>query len=599
MRRGGKVPVPVAKVEFVSPVPMPNTGNHSAAANVMSSSNFNPNTRWSQQTTRSLPRGHISNPLFKFNALTISSNIRDKLTTTLNELENEENDFQVEVFLNSTYLEEKFLQIKISLEPQNDNTCPTKDRYPNIKRYSENFFLQTEEQSEEQEYVLKIRNKDTVNCDSYINASPLYFTTMPKQCYIATQGPINDTLGDFWQMVWEQDCKVIVMLTKLVENGTPKCERYFPEKEEEEVAFGEYVVKLTESEIQTHYVVRTIKVTKKGEERNITQFHFTSWPDHGVPDSIDPFAEFLDEVYEKQTPMVVKTPMVVHCSAGVGRTGVFIACYHAYSCLKAGTNNGFKSIANMVQYMRYFRPNMVQTPEQFEFIKTYINYINQLKTELQISKEKNDIPCLFLRKEKEGSEIITQEVIEKQKETNLTALEGLKKENPEFTLKALEGTEIKFCIYPCKKNPGYVVCSLIENYEISVQFNNGTFKTLFYYLNTEEISNFTEIATHVLEITLKYMFFTFQRDNYKILAPTENKPLLSSDGDFYVIRNSSLTKGMLSIFVYDDGESTYILEAPTQLEEILKSKNKEIIWGSGEEGEYETFTLTNCLNKVV
>ena len=231
--------------------------------------------------------------------------------------------------------------------------------------------------------------------------------------------------------------------------------------------------------------------------------------------------------------------------------------------------------------------------EKVSNIRTRIQQkIFESLTEAQIFKDKQDIPCVFLRE-------TTQEVIETQKATNLEKLEGLKKEKAEFTLEDLKGTGIKFCIYPSKKNPGYVVCALIEGFGIPVQFDNGK----YYTLERNEFDDFEKLATHVLEITLQAMFFTFQnkeeaKKTYKIALTREKTDELKNQGEFYVRKSTSAT-GCITVVVFNGtGTGTEVINKqvkPSQLQDILKTKKFKLETG----GEEITLLLTNCKNEEV
>ncbi|CAD5125244.1 DgyrCDS13486 [Dimorphilus gyrociliatus] len=177
--------------------------------------------------------------------------------------------------------------------------------------------------------------------------------------YIASQGANKFTTQDIWAMVWQVNAKVLVMLTNIIEGGKRKCELYWPEEDEKQ--YGNIKVKL-ESNISTvHYVIRTFKLTKDDKERTIKHFHYTTWPDHGVPTSAVPLIEFHRKVREYEP----SKPLVIHCSAGVGRTGAFISL--DYLLKQSDAENGV-DVSELVWKMRQCRVHMVQTAEQYMFI---------------------------------------------------------------------------------------------------------------------------------------------------------------------------------------------------------------------------------------
>ncbi|XP_035245446.1 receptor-type tyrosine-protein phosphatase T isoform X14 [Anguilla anguilla] len=195
----------------------------------------------------------------------------------------------------------------------------------------------------------------------YINANYIDGYHRPRH-YIATQGPMQETVRDFWRMIWQENSGSIVMVTNLVEVGRVKCVRYWPDETE---VYGDVKVTLIETEPLAEYVIRTFTVQKKGhhEIREIRQFHFTSWPDHGVPCYATGLLGFVRQVKFLNPPDA--GPIVVHCSAGAGRTGCFIA---VDIMLDMAENEGVVDIFNCIRELRSQRVNMVQTEEQYVFV---------------------------------------------------------------------------------------------------------------------------------------------------------------------------------------------------------------------------------------
>uniref|UniRef100_A0A8C2XFU6 protein-tyrosine-phosphatase n=1 Tax=Cyclopterus lumpus TaxID=8103 RepID=A0A8C2XFU6_CYCLU len=195
----------------------------------------------------------------------------------------------------------------------------------------------------------------------YINANYIDGYHRPRH-YIATQGPMQETVRDFWRMVWQENSASIVMVTNLVEVGRVKCVRYWPDETE---VYGDLKVTLIETEPLAEYVIRTFTVQKKGhhEIRELRQFHFTSWPDHGVPCYATGLLGFIRQVKFLNPPDA--GPIVAHCSAGAGRTGCFIA---VDIMLDMAENEGVVDIFNCIRELRSQRVNMVQTEEQYVFV---------------------------------------------------------------------------------------------------------------------------------------------------------------------------------------------------------------------------------------
>uniref|UniRef100_A0A2K5P7U5 Receptor-type tyrosine-protein phosphatase eta n=1 Tax=Cercocebus atys TaxID=9531 RepID=A0A2K5P7U5_CERAT len=204
----------------------------------------------------------------------------------------------------------------------------------------------------------------THSTDDYINANymPGYHS---KKDFIATQGPLPNTLKDFWRMVWEKNVYAIIMLTKCVEQGRTKCEEYWPSKQAQD--YGDITVAMTSEIVLPEWTIRdfTVKNIQTSESHPLRQFHFTSWPDHGVPDTTDLLINFryLVRDYMKQSPP--ESPILVHCSAGVGRTGTFIAIDRLIYQIE---NENTVDVYGIVYDLRMHRPLMVQTEDQYVFL---------------------------------------------------------------------------------------------------------------------------------------------------------------------------------------------------------------------------------------
>ncbi|KAF7236658.1 Receptor-type tyrosine-protein phosphatase S [Varanus komodoensis] len=196
----------------------------------------------------------------------------------------------------------------------------------------------------------------------YINAN--YIDGYRKQnAYIATQGPLPETFGDFWRMVWEQRSATVVMMTKLEEKSRIKCDQYWPGRGTE--TYGMIQVTLLDTIELATFCVRTFSLHKNGssEKREVRQFQFTAWPDHGVPEYPTPFLAFLRRVKTCNPPDA--GPIVVHCSAGVGRTGCFIVIDAMLERIK---HEKTVDVYGHVTLMRAQRNYMVQTEDQYSFI---------------------------------------------------------------------------------------------------------------------------------------------------------------------------------------------------------------------------------------
>ncbi|XP_070116234.1 receptor-type tyrosine-protein phosphatase F isoform X28 [Equus caballus] len=223
-----------------------------------------------------------------------------------------------------------------------------KNRYANVIAYDHSRVILT--------------SIDGVPGSDYINAN--YIDGYRKQnAYIATQGPLPETMGDFWRMVWEQRTATVVMMTRLEEKSRVKCDQYWPARGTE--TYGLIQVTLLDTVELATYTVRTFALHRSGssEKRELRQFQFMAWPDHGVPEYPTPILAFLRRV--KACNPLDAGPMVVHCSAGVGRTGCFIVIDAMLERMK---HEKTVDIYGHVTCMRSQRNYMVQTEDQYVFI---------------------------------------------------------------------------------------------------------------------------------------------------------------------------------------------------------------------------------------
>uniref|UniRef100_A0A8C8SJH5 protein-tyrosine-phosphatase n=1 Tax=Pelusios castaneus TaxID=367368 RepID=A0A8C8SJH5_9SAUR len=213
----------------------------------------------------------------------------------------------------------------------------TKNRYGNIIAYDHS-------------RVILQPVEDDPSSD-YINAN-----------YIDVSGPVHETVYDFWRMIWQEQSACVVMVTNLVEVGRVKCYKYWPDDTE---VYGDFKVACVEVEPLAEYVVRTFTLERRGynEIRELKQFHFTGWPDHGVPYNATGLLSFIRRVKLSNPPSA--GPIVVHCSAGAGRTGCYIVID---IMLDMAEREGVVDIYNCVKALRSRRINMVQTEEQYIFI---------------------------------------------------------------------------------------------------------------------------------------------------------------------------------------------------------------------------------------
>jgi protein tyrosine phosphatase len=234
---------------------------------------------------------------------------------------------------------------------------------------------------------VKLESVEGVEGSDYINAN-FVNGEIPgsNHTYITTQGPVQNTIGDFWRMVWQMKSDVIVMLTKEVENGRVKCNRYWPDTASQ--VFDNFKVTNSNTDRSTDLIKRTLIVeeTQSQVTRKIMHFQYVGWPDHGLPASIISFLELVRLVDQHNSGA---GPIIVHCSAGIGRTGTFCVVHRALAKLKRhlqtdpDTPPTFNLVKSVLK-LREQRTGMVQTKEQYMFcylaiLEESVNIINKFK----------------------------------------------------------------------------------------------------------------------------------------------------------------------------------------------------------------------------
>ncbi|MEC7838428.1 MAG: tyrosine-protein phosphatase [Chlamydiota bacterium] len=216
------------------------------------------------------------------------------------------------------------------------------NRYKNILAYDRNFF----------------------DVDGYFNGSKIFLHPTKEAQYIATQAPLPETRDQHWKMLWESGCSTTAMLTKIVEGERVKAHTYLP-KLNTEAIFGNLIVTCTDEKIVGRsFTEKTLIMTFENETRPLTHFHFEGWPDFGVLSA----TELLMVINTIRKACKQNTPLVVHCSAGIGRTGTFTAAHSIIEDLEAGACEKNISIAERVFFLRSQRNGLVENAKQYNLI---------------------------------------------------------------------------------------------------------------------------------------------------------------------------------------------------------------------------------------
>ncbi|KAK6618620.1 protein tyrosine phosphatase, non-receptor type 11 [Polyplax serrata] len=247
---------------------------------------------------------------------------------------------------------------------------------------------------------VKLKNADpTVPGSEYINAN--YIRQEPQEgaglagsevglkSYIATQGCLPSTVADLWTMVWQENVRVIVMTTKEIERGKNKCARYWPDKGQTKDYGSVRVTSVSETSTSDYTLRQFLVSSEEGtEEKTIYHYHFQAWPDHGVPSDPGCVLNFLHDVNARQESIPDAGPVLVHCSAGIGRTGTFIVIDMILDMIKRQGPDCEIDIQRTIQMVRSQRSGMVQTEAQYKFVYLAVqHYINTLTQRIQAEQK--------------------------------------------------------------------------------------------------------------------------------------------------------------------------------------------------------------------
>ncbi|KAM5156892.1 tyrosine-protein phosphatase non-receptor type 2 isoform 1-T1 [Mantella aurantiaca] len=279
---------------------------------------------------------------------------------------------------------------KIAKNPENKN----RNRYRDVNPYDHS--------------RVKLQNVE----NDYINAS-LVVVEEAQRNYILTQGPLTNTCCHFWLMVWQQKSKAIVMLNRVIEKDAIKCAQYWPTPEDEVLPFREtgLCVKLLNEDVKANYTVRVLQLQNinTAESREIFHFHYTTWPDFGVPESPASFLNFLIEVRNSGSLDSDYGPSVVHCSAGIGRSGTFSLVDTCLVLIEKRKDPSTVDIKQVLLDMRNYRMGLIQTPGQLRF--SYMAVIEGTKMIMGSSSQQN--PCTEISKDDQSDKVDSKQTDER------------------------------------------------------------------------------------------------------------------------------------------------------------------------------------------
>ena len=307
----------------------------------------------------------------------MDSNFNDSLTQRL------PSKFEDISYDTNKLLKKKIEQSIITISPKNKQSISICDE----KKYQYEFSILETIIDNEDNHISKLSkgnsknrysdirvyeyNKVSLKTNEYINAS---FINIPYEKYfISTQGPIDSSINDFWEMIFEYDCKIIIMLCNEIEVERKRCSNYWNSKN------TNFKIEYKE-ERKNDLIIRNITFSKNKISKNVIQIQYNGWPDHGIPNIEEAYNSFLNIIHfinENNN----NCPVVVHCSAGVGRTGTFLSIYNlVYEIEKKKNNQVIKfSIFNVVRKLKEMRMYLVQNWLQYSFVYEFIEmYLKSL-----------------------------------------------------------------------------------------------------------------------------------------------------------------------------------------------------------------------------
>ncbi|XP_043266767.1 tyrosine-protein phosphatase 69D isoform X2 [Venturia canescens] len=333
-----------------------------------------------------------------------------------------------------------------------------KNRYPDIKCYDQT--------------RVRLSQIDGISGSDYINAN-FVLGYKERKKFICAQGPMENTVCDYWRMIWEQHLELVLMLTNLEEYSKTKCAKYWPDKEETK-NFGDITVEHIKQRPFSDYVVRELKMSRTGERdsRIIVQYHFLVWKDFMAPEHPHAILRFIKRVNEAYS--LEKGPILVHCSAGVGRTGTLVALD---SLLQQLSEEGQVSIFNTVCDLRHQRNYLVQSLKQYIFIyRSLMEMALYGDTEIPISLLKSSIEKLRIRdngKEKcrmEEEYDKISSVLEDRKSFSVGGGDENRIKNRNEMIIPYDRNRVILTPIPGREHSTYINASFIEGYDNSESF---------------------------------------------------------------------------------------------------------------------------------
>uniref|UniRef100_A0A8C6V0L1 protein-tyrosine-phosphatase n=1 Tax=Neogobius melanostomus TaxID=47308 RepID=A0A8C6V0L1_9GOBI len=321
-------------------------------------------------------RVYLKQPYFstRVNAADIDSRVK-QLDETAQAMQDEEEKAKAGFWEEFDALQKLEAKVEKSRKEGQRPENKSKNRYKNILPFNDT------------RVILQNSDPDVVGSD-YINANYIRNTRRElgdEKVYIATQGCLATTVNDFWQMVWQENTRVIVMTTREVEKGRNKCVPYWPDLETSK-EMGPYVVTHISEKEATDYKLRVLEIALMDKARTIWHFQYMSWPDHGVPQEPGGVLSFLDQVNSKQYEYPNAGPMIIHCSAGIGRTGTIVVIDMIIETITRRGLDCDIDIAKIIQMVREQRSGMVQTEAQYKFIYLAVSeYIQTTKVQTSAS----------------------------------------------------------------------------------------------------------------------------------------------------------------------------------------------------------------------